>query len=620
MEQQDQIQLTHQILGQMLEGCQIIDRNWVYRYLNDTVLEHARLNREKLIGKKMTEVYPGIEKTELFAQLSECMQNHSPKKFNNKFDFGDGTFAWFELNVRPIEEGLLILSWDITEQLKSEEELRQTAETLRTVIDTSPIAKVITNPDGIVSLWNQAAEEIFGWPAGEVLGKPSPLTSPVDGGKIPQNRRRVFTGEILRNQTMEIYRKDGQRIQILFSASPLYDQSGAIRGALSASMDVTEQKRAEQQVLKLNAELEKRVEERTAELSDLYNNAPCGYHSLDKDGTILMVNDTELKWLGYEREEIVGKVKIFELFTPASVKVFQENYPNFIKNGYVNNLEFEMIRKDGSLLPILLSGTAIYDEQGQYKMSRSTMINHTARKEAERAMEQAKAQLEAANKELEAFAYSVSHDLRAPLRHISGYVELLKSYVADSLDEKSNHYLSVVSESAKRMGDLIDDLLTFSRIGRADVNMEKVNMQLLVQETRQELDTEMEGRDIEWQVDPLPIVYGDRSLLRLVWINLISNAIKYTQTRPQARIQIEYWTDGNELVFKVSDNGVGFNMKYVGKLFGVFQRLHRVEDFEGTGIGLANVQRIILRHGGRVWAEGKEEEGAAFYFTLPNNI
>jgi PAS domain S-box-containing protein len=228
------------------------------------------------------------------------------------------------------------------------------------------------------------------------------------------------------------------------------------------------------------------------------------------------------------------------------------------------------------------------------------------------------AQLEAVNKELEAFSYSVSHDLRAPIRHISGFVELLMQNTAQSLDEKSGRYLNIITDATNHMGHLIDDILSFSRMGRAEMQKTLIKSDQLVKEAMNQLQPEMEGRHVAWDIHPLPEIYGDPPMFKLVWINLISNALKYTRSQPHVKIEIGYNDDKDDLIFYIKDNGAGFDMMYVHKLFNIFQRLHRAEEFEGTGVGLANVRRIIQRHGGRTWAEGKVNEGATFYFSLPN--
>jgi PAS domain S-box-containing protein len=229
-------------------------------------------------------------------------------------------------------------------------------------------------------------------------------------------------------------------------------------------------------------------------------------------------------------------------------------------------------------------------------------------------------QLEAANKELEAFSYSVSHDLRAPVRHIDGFVKLLDKQAGEKLDAPAQRYLKIIADAARQMGVLIDDLLVFSRMGRTELRHSKVSLDALVHEAVDALQLETQGRRIDWKIGTLPEVAADPAMLRQVWLNLISNAIKYSQPRHPAEIEINCVpSDNGEHVFFVRDNGVGFDMKYADKLFGIFQRLHRADEFEGTGIGLANVRRIISRHGGRTWADGKIDGGATFFFSLPNN-
>jgi PAS domain S-box-containing protein len=268
---------------------------------------------------------------------------------------------------------------------------------------------------------------------------------------------------------------------------------------------------------------------------------------------------------------------------------------------------------------MLLNARQIERGMGKERIILLAIEDITEKKKLERGVAQARDAAEAANKELEAFSYSVSHDLRAPLRHVSGYVELLAKHFKSELSEKGVHYLDSIADSAHQMGKLIDDLLQFARTGRAEMHRSLLEMNGIVQEVVESVVKDNPDRAIEWVVRELPPVYGDDAMLRLVWINLLSNAAKFTQTREKAMIEIGARAETKEVIFFVRDNGVGFDMRYAQKLFGVFQRLHPTEEFEGTGIGLANVRRIIVRHGGRTWAEAELDKGATFYFSIPRN-
>ncbi|WP_414493829.1 sensor histidine kinase [Stenotrophomonas maltophilia] len=249
--------------------------------------------------------------------------------------------------------------------------------------------------------------------------------------------------------------------------------------------------------------------------------------------------------------------------------------------------------------------------------------------ELNRQLEGKVAQVSEVNRELEAFSYSVSHDLRAPLRHVAGFSDKLSRHLGDGADDKSRHYLEVISSSARRMAALIDDLLVYSRLGRVAMRQQAVDMQSLVADTRAMLDSNLQAEaensghahQVEWNIAPLPIVVGDENMIRQVWLNLLGNAVKYSGNREPAKIRVDYQPqpDGGHQ-FTVSDNGAGFDMAYAGKLFGVFQRLHKASDYPGTGIGLASVRRVLTRHGGRIWAEAEPDVGATFHFYLPPAI
>jgi signal transduction histidine kinase/ligand-binding sensor protein len=286
--------------------------------------------------------------------------------------------------------------------------------------------------------------------------------------------------------------------------------------------------------------------------------------------------------------------------------------------------DFPAVWLDGSVHHIKAKGEVFHNEAGEPVRMVGVNYDITERKKIDDILEQRvkerTSQLQAAINELDSFSYSVSHDLRSPLRHINGFAEILSKDYSEQLPAEAKRYLSTIIDSALKMGTLIDDLLSFSRTGRMELSKSVLNMNHIIDEVLLQIKPSIDGRTIDWKIAELPKVQGDYNLIKLVWTNLIENAIKYTLKNEKAVIQIGHRNETGEAVFYIVDNGAGFDMKYSHKLFGVFQRLHTDTEFEGTGIGLANVRRIIERHGGRTWAEGKEGKGATFYFSLPGTL
>lgn len=410
------------------------------------------------------------------------------------------TAAGWALHITPphiLAVLLLLLAvvvlWTVAGNRSAQTERGQAGQSLRhlsAILNSSSDAIICKSLDGIVTKWNLGAELIYGYSEKEIVGRSITTVIPAEGlDEFHSIMAKISRGELVRHYEEQRIHKDGHRIQVSMSVTPIRDENGVIIGGLTIARDITERKLAEQEIRKLNDDLERRVEQRTAEL-------------------------------------------------------------------------------------------------------------------------------QAANKELEAFTYSVSHDLRAPLRHISGFSKLLSEEFASSLPPEAQHHLQRIQDGTRRMGQLVDDLLNLGRVGRKELSLQVSGLRPIVDEVIESLKSETGDRQVEWKVGDLPYVECDAGLVHQVFQNLLANALKFTRPRSHAIIEIGQQQRGGNTVVFIRDNGVGFSMKYADKLFGVFQRLHRPEDFEGTGVGLATVQRIIQKHGGTIWAQAELDKGASFYFTL----
>jgi PAS domain S-box-containing protein len=513
---------------------------------------------------------------------------------------------------------------------RTERRLRESETLWRTVFAAANDAMLLLNDDLSIRACNRSALDLYGFSEEELLAMGlEELCVPHPGEETPSHP------ELLARETRfvvetEHRRRDGSVVPVEVSGTPF--REGARTGFIYAVRDITDRKRTERET----SQLVDLVEYQSRKLHSIVANVPgivweAWKHPGSELPRIDFVSDYALKMLGYPTDEWITVPDFWlTIAHPDDRDRASRETIAIFSGGGNGRMELRMIAADGRVVWVEAYSTVIIGEDGMPAGLRGVMMDVTERKLAEeeirrlnsdleRRVLERTAQLQAANRELEAFSYSVSHDLRAPFRHIVGFADLLNKRIGTGLDESGKHYLDTISQSAKYAGTLVDNLLSFSQMGRTELRHMKVDMGQLVREVIADMEQETEGRTIEWTIAALPTIEGDASMLRLAVDNLLANAIKYTRPRKVAKIEVGMIPGEGERIFFVRDNGVGFDIRYAGKLFGVFQRLHRSEEFEGTGIGLANVQRIVQRHGGRVWAEGIEDEGATFYFSIPTS-
>jgi PAS domain S-box-containing protein len=489
---------------------------------------------------------------------------------------------------------------------------------LAAIVESSEDAIIGKRLDGTIASWNRGAERLYGYQAQEVMGRSIALLVPADlPDELPVILEKIKQGKLVEHYETERVGKGGTRIHVSLTVSPLKNAAGAVVGASSIARDISARKGAEEHLVQMESRYR-----------GLLEAAPDAMVVVNQGGEIVLLNLQAEKQFGYRRDELVGKhVKsiIPEGFAERLVADALRPVEDALAQEIGSGIELIGRRKDGSDFPIEIMLSPQKSAEGILVTAAIRDITERKRAEAEiqklneqleQRVEERTAKLEAANKELEAFTYSVSHDLRAPLRHIDGFSKLLVEEHGAELSPDAQEYVATICDSALQMGILIDDLLNLARVGRKELAMQVTGLNSLVEEVRAELKRANPDRLIEWKVETLPFVECDPALMKQVFVNLLSNAVKFTRPRRPAVIAVGVtYQDGARAIF-VRDNGVGFSMKYANKLFGVFQRLHRSEDFEGTGVGLATVQRIIFKHGGRVWAEAELNKGATLYFTL----
>ncbi len=486
-----------------------------------------------------------------------------------------------------------LMTWLLREMMEQRETLRVNEAELRDFVEGAAIGMHGEGPDGTILWANQAELELLGYSREEYIGH-SIREFHADFFVVDNILKTLTAGQTLYNYEAKLRCKDGTTRDVSIVANVSWKR-GRFSHTRCFTRDITALKEAERQ---------------RAHLAAIVKSTDDAVISISPDARILTWNKGAEKLLGWTEVQAVGQPKW--MFVPHGRLPESTALIETVVREHVHQyIETQRLRRDGSVVDVAITISPVL-LKGRLLGVCETIRDITARKRAEQALMEA-------NQELEAFSYTVSHDLRAPLRSINGFVKILIEDHGPALNEGARRCLGIIHNGAHRMGELIDDLLTFSRLSRSPLELRPIDPTDVIKEAWFDLRQDREGRQVEFIVNDLPHCRADRRLLKQVWINLLSNALKYTRPRESARIEIGWSGEdrpSKDVVYWIRDNGVGFDPRYVHKLFGVFQRLHRAEDFEGTGVGLAIVQRIAKRHGGRVWAEGRVDGGATISMTL----
>jgi PAS domain S-box-containing protein len=580
---------------------------------------------DEIVGTRIVEFVPPDDREMVAARLAA--RDAAPYECRGLKNDG----STFPIEVRPRHipyygrQVRVSSVLDLTERKRAEEALRTREEEYRAIFELAGVGKAQSEPaTGRLLRVNPKFCEITGYTASELLGMSFlQLTHPEDRENDAERFRQMLSGEGEYSVEKRYVRKDGQVAWVNVNATAVRDADGSPVRTVATIQDITERKLAETALLTIQEVERRRREGALLEAEErfrsAFENAPIGVAIVGLDGRFLQVNRSLKEMLGYSGEQLLG-LTFSEITHPEDVDKSLDLVRRVVEGEVVSySTEKRYMRANGEPVWVSLNVSLVRDASGAPRYFVDQIQDITDRKLAERELAVQAEALASTNRELEAFSYSVSHDLRAPLRAINGFAQILLEDHAENLDAEGREYLGRVQANSERMGRLIDDLLALSRVSRTPLRREPVDLSALAREALEDLKQTDPNRRVTTRVEDGLWAEGDPRLLRVALGNLLGNAWKFTLRRPEAHVEfgLTQPEDGaaEGRVFFVRDDGAGFDMTYADKLFGAFQRLH-TDDFEGTGIGLATVQRVVRRHGGEVWAEGAPDRGATFFFTL----